>query len=109
MIRFWVIKRNSVIILYKKIPTGVGGGQANPLMFDFPFVPFNESDFNQPQCTIDPCFCDAVNIRNCKLLGMPDLNLTSQHVRDKMVIMMNRYIEIGVAGFFIDSGKFGIF
>lgn len=85
---------------------GVGGGQANPLSLEYPFVPFNESDFNWPQCTIDPCYCYAANIRNCKLLGMPDLNLTREHVRDKMVIMLNNYIYLGAAGFHIDSGEF---
>ena len=44
-------------------------------------------------------------VRNCKLVGLPDLWLGKDYVTDKIVEFMNRLIDIGVAGFRIDAAK----
>ena len=44
-------------------------------------------------------------MRNCKLVGLPDLLLSKDYVVDKIVEYMNRLISFGVAGFRIDAAK----
>ena len=44
-------------------------------------------------------------MRNCKLVGLPDLLLSKDYVTSKIVEYMNRLINIGVAGFRIDAAK----
>lgn len=38
---------------------GTGGSESNPDTLEFPAVPYVPSDFNQPQCAIDECYCNA--------------------------------------------------
>ncbi len=46
-----------------------------------------------------------MQVRNCKLVGLPDLLLSKDYVANKIVEYMNRLISIGVAGFRIDAAK----
>jgi alpha-amylase len=84
---------------------GTGGSQSRSDTLEFPAVPFGPNDFNQPQCAIDSCYCNAANIRNCNLVGLTDLALSKQYVRDQAVAMMDRLIDLGVAGFRVDTVK----
>lgn len=89
--------------------TGVGGSKANPQTLEFPEVPYTWQDFNQPQCEIDPCWCDKVSIRNCNLVGLTDLNVTRENVRRSIIGFMDRFVELGAAGFRVDAGMSRIF
>jgi alpha-amylase len=84
---------------------GVGGSTADPDKLDFPNVPYSENDFNQPQCDIDPCWCNVESIRNCNLVGLTDLNLTRSNVRENAIAFLNKLIERGAAGFRVDAAK----
>jgi alpha-amylase len=44
-------------------------------------------------------------VRNCWLVGLPDLQLGSAWVRDRIVDYMNDLISLGVAGFRVDAVK----
>ena len=44
-------------------------------------------------------------VRNCKLVGLPDLWIAKDYVTDKIVEFLNRLIDIGVAGFRVDAAK----
>ena len=44
-------------------------------------------------------------MRNCRLVGLPDLLLSKDYVTGKIAEYMNRLISIGVAGFRIDAAK----
>ncbi len=46
-----------------------------------------------------------IQVRNCKLVGLPDLLISKDYVTDKIAEYMNRLINIGVAGFRIDAAK----
>jgi glycosidase len=46
-----------------------------------------------------------IQVRNCRLVGLPDLVLSKDYVSDKIAEYMNRLISIGVAGFRIDAAK----
>jgi len=44
-------------------------------------------------------------VRNCRLVGLLDLNLSSSYVRGKVMSYLNRLIDLGVAGFRVDAVK----
>ena len=44
-------------------------------------------------------------LRDSRLEGLPDLNTSSEYVRNKICEYMNHCIDIGVAGFRIDGAK----
>lgn len=46
-----------------------------------------------------------LKVRNCRLVGLIDLNQGKEYVRDKISEYMNHLIDLGVAGFRIDAAK----
>jgi alpha-amylase len=48
---------------------------------------------------------DPNQVRNCWLVGLPDLNLGMDWSRTKVVDYMNDLISLGVAGFRVDAVK----
>lgn len=48
---------------------------------------------------------DPEQVRNCKLVGLPDLLLSKDYVMNKIVDYMNNLISLGVAGFRVDAAK----
>ena len=83
--------------------TGTGGSSTNEATLQFPAVPFGPGDFN-PRCSINN-YNDVNQVRNCWLVGLPDLALGNEYVRGKVVDYMNSLIDLGVAGFRIDAVK----
>lgn len=83
--------------------TGTGGSTADVGNRSYPAVPYTVDDFH-PSCNINN-YNDPEQVRNCELAGLPDLNQTNPHVREKISEFMNRLIDIGVAGFRIDAAK----
>jgi alpha-amylase len=83
--------------------TGTGGSSGNEQTLQFPGVPFGPGDFN-PRCSINN-YNDINQVRNCWLVGLPDLKLGTTYVRDKIVEYMNKLIGLGVAGFRVDAVK----
>ncbi|XP_049852580.1 alpha-amylase 1-like [Schistocerca gregaria] len=82
--------------------SGVGGSK--PSGYNYPDVPYTQSDFHYPPCTVNN-YQDATNVRNCELSGLHDLNDGSESVRGKIAAYMNTLIGKGVAGFRIDAAK----
>lgn len=85
------------------VGVGVGGSTAIPRDRYFPAVPFGDADFN-PSCQITD-WGNAVQVRDCELLGLPDLNQAIGNVRDRSVDFLNHLIDLGVAGFRVDAAK----
>jgi len=90
-----------------------GLGTANSL-FDadkkyFPAVPFNSTHFNDAKCSTPSVniesYQDIFQVRNCKLVKLPDLAVGNEYVRQKIADYMNNLIDIGVAGFRVDAAK----
>jgi alpha-amylase len=79
------------------------GGSSSQVGSSYPSVPYGSNDFN-PNCAINN-YNDPNQVRNCWLVGLPDLKIGSQWVRDKIIDFMNDLIGIGVAGFRIDAVK----
>ncbi|KAG5678093.1 hypothetical protein PVAND_007795 [Polypedilum vanderplanki] len=84
--------------------TGTGGssGTVSTTYLNFPSVPFTTEDFN-PYCSLD--WNSQQSIRNCWLVGLPDLNQKRAHVRDMQINLLNHLIDLGVAGFRVDAAK----
>jgi alpha-amylase len=85
------------------------GSSFNPGQKSFPAVPYGVNDFNDRRCytasgNIEN-YNDVNQVRNCKLVGLPDLATGDEYVRQKIADYMNNLIDIGVAGFRIDASK----
>ncbi|XP_055523462.1 alpha-amylase-like [Wyeomyia smithii] len=82
---------------------GTGGSRGNAAKMEFPAIPYGRNDFHDP-CSIKD-YSNAWEVRNCQLVGLPDLNQRSQWTRDRIVDLMNKFINLGVAGFRVDAAK----
>lgn len=69
----------------------------------YPSVPYVNSDFHRP-CKIIH-FKDAHMVRNCDLYALPDLDQALESVRQRIAELLNRLLDLGVAGFRIGSSK----
>jgi len=76
---------------------------------NYPAVPYSSLDFNDKNCATASGsienYGDANQVRNCKLVGLNDLNQGSDYVRGKLKELLNRMISYGVAGFRWDACK----
>lgn len=82
---------------------GTGGTKANIPARSYPGVPYERRDFH-PSCSIDN-YNDKYQVRNCELVGLPDLDQSNEEVRSRAVEFLNKLIDIGVAGFRFDAAK----
>ena len=76
---------------------GTGGSRADTFNYDYPAVPYDRKDFH-PFCEIKD-YQNATNVRNCELVGLHDLDQSLEHVRNEIVLLLNKAIRAGVAGF----------
>lgn len=83
--------------------SGTAGSQSTPATRSFPAVPYSALDFNSG-CEIKD-YNDRYQVRNCDLVGLPDLNQAVPWVADRIVEFMNDLISLGVAGFRVDAVK----
>jgi len=83
---------------------GTGGSKADPNSMSYPAIPFDTNHFHKPTCSINN-WNDPVEIRNCELVGLHDLDHAQPYVREKIIEMLNRLIDLGVAGFRVDAAK----
>lgn len=82
---------------------GSGGSRANLATRDYYGVPYSAEHFNT-RCNIND-WSNVYQIRNCELLGLPDLNQGNEWVRTKIADFLNKLIDLGVAGFRVDAMK----
>ncbi|KAH7729210.1 Protein C50B6.7 [Aphelenchoides avenae] len=75
----------------------------------FPGVPFGKDNFNDPRCDHDIQQWDYQNnataVKECRLAKLLDLNQGDSYVRGKMLEYLNRFVDMGVAGFRFDASK----
>lgn len=83
--------------------TGTGGSTANFEGRLYPGVPYGPGDFNS-ECSIST-YDNAIQVRNCWLDGMADLNQGPGWVRTQISNHLNHLISLGVAGFRVDRIK----
>ncbi|KAJ8925515.1 hypothetical protein NQ315_009354 [Exocentrus adspersus] len=83
--------------------TGTGGHDCDPGSKSYPAVPYGSGDFHT-SCTVNN-YNDAENVRNCELVGLPDLDQSKDYVREQIVGFLNHCVDLGVAGFRVDAAK----
>ncbi|XP_055383642.1 alpha-amylase-related protein-like [Condylostylus longicornis] len=88
----------------KGVLKGAAGSIAIPEELYFPAIPYTSDDF-RPKCDIYD-WNDKYQIRNCRLLELPDLDQSKFNVRNKQIEMLNKLISMGVAGFRVDASSF---
>jgi alpha-amylase len=88
---------------------GTGGSYFDANAESFPEVPFSKGDMNDNNCNTKSGgienYNDANQVRNCKLVGLIDLNQGKDYVRTKIEDFMNDLIDMGVEGFRVDACK----
>ncbi|KAJ1523467.1 hypothetical protein ONE63_001321 [Megalurothrips usitatus] len=82
---------------------GTGGSTAQTSTKDYPAVPFHENNFH-PTCAINN-YNNRDEVRNCELVGLKDLDQSQSYVRDRQVELINKLVDMGVAGFRVDGAK----
>jgi alpha-amylase len=82
---------------------GTGGSVADTFNRNFPAVPFTDSDFNRRCEILD--WNDSVQVRNCMLVGLHDLDQSLAWVRNRLIGFLDHLVELGVAGFRVDAAK----
>lgn len=82
---------------------GTGGSTCNAGQKEYPAVPYSSLDFN-PTCAIND-YGNPIEVRNCELVGLKDLNQGNDYVRTKITEFLNHLIDLGVAGFRVDAAK----
>ncbi|XP_055958799.1 alpha-amylase [Patella vulgata] len=89
---------------------GTGGSSYDANSLNFPGVPFGGNDFNGGnECHSSDGsihnYNNAEEVRNCRLVGLTDLKLSSDYVRGKVAGYFNHLIDLGIAGFRVDAAK----
>jgi alpha-amylase len=64
---------------------------------------YSQADFHSA-CSINS-YQDAIQVQDCELLGMADLNTSNAAVQDKIAGYLSGLVQIGVAGFRLDAAK----
>jgi len=67
---------------------------------------YSPQDFHNT-CTINPedYGSNRWRVQNCELVGLPDLNTSSNYVQNTLAGYLNDLVNIGVAGFRFDASK----
>ena len=93
---------------------GIAGSYYDTNSLSFPAVPYSSADFNSKTSSPSKCpsnsgsienYNDANQVRNCRLVGLLDLNQGKDYVQGKIKDWLNGLIAAGVAGFRIDAAK----
>lgn len=91
--------------------TGTAGSSYDTQALTFSGVPFGPTDFNScskcgnANCNINSDYGDVNKVRNCRLVGLADLDCGKDYVRQKIADYLNDAVSIGVDGFRIDAAK----
>jgi len=85
------------------VAVGTAGTEAEPSKKSFPGVPYTAQDFH-PTCEITD-WNDRFQVQQCELVGLKDLDQSSDWVRSKLIEFLDHLIELGVAGFRVDAAK----
>lgn len=84
--------------------TGTAGSGYSSSSLSYPI--YSSQDFHTP-CTINGSDYgnDAYRVRNCQLVGLPDLNTSAGYVQQTIADYLNRLASLGVKGARFDAAK----
>ncbi|KAJ7808881.1 alpha-amylase [Mycena olivaceomarginata] len=86
--------------------TGFAGSQYSK--YNYPAVPYTESQFHYCAGTVAADVTDynnVTNVRYCELVGLSDLAQEQPDVQNSIVAYLNDLLSLGVAGFRVDAAK----
>ena len=86
--------------------SGTGSNGTSFTKYAYPGL-YATADFHMPPCAIEATdYQDAPDrVRRCELVGLADLDTSSEHVRDSIGGYLSSLVELGVGGFRIDAAK----
>ncbi|MDB4979378.1 MAG: Alpha-amylase precursor [Myxococcales bacterium] len=85
---------------------GTGSNGTAFTKYSYPGL-YAAADFHSPPCTIaDADYQNAADrVRRCELVGLADLDTSSEHVRDAIAGYFSSLLALGVSGFRVDAAK----
>lgn len=94
-----------VVINHMSGKSGGGTGWAGTQFqhYNYPGL-YNDGDFHDCRRDIDN-YQDRWEVQNCNLVNLSDLDTGSASVQQKLADFMNRFVDMGAAGFRIDAVK----
>ncbi|KAK3751236.1 hypothetical protein RRG08_023993 [Elysia crispata] len=85
---------------------GYNGSVYNATTLDYPGVPFNANHFHTEDDCSNPRLSPSSSpsdMQKCWALGYPDLDQANPYVRDTLINLLNKFISMGVSGFFLTN------
>ncbi|MGW0460238.1 carbohydrate binding domain-containing protein [Streptomyces tendae] len=92
------------VINHMTAGSGTGTGGTQYTKYDYPGY-YQNQDFHGCRKEIGNNYGDRYNVQECELVGLSDLNTSSDYVRGKIAGYMNDLISLGVDGFRVDAVK----
>ncbi len=83
--------------------SGVGSAGTRFTKYEYPGL-YTPEDFNQCRQSVTD-YGNAENVTQCELVGLADLDTSSEQVQATLVNYLDDLAEMGVAGFRIDAAK----
>ncbi|MGW6733539.1 alpha-amylase [Streptomyces sp. NPDC055013] len=91
------------VINHMSAGSGTGTGGSSYTKYNYPGL---YSSFDFDDCTAQITnYADRVNVQNCELVGLADLDTGESYVRGAIAGYMNDLLSLGVDGFRIDAAK----
>ncbi|KAJ7645668.1 glycoside hydrolase superfamily, partial [Mycena polygramma] len=87
---------------------GTGFGGSTYSKYNYPAVPYDETNFHycdgsNAEDVVD--YNNATNVRFCELVSLSDLAQEQSGVQEPVVAYLNDLVSLGVAGFRVDAAK----
>ncbi|KAJ6511964.1 glycoside hydrolase superfamily, partial [Mycena vitilis] len=87
---------------------GTGFGGSTYSKYNYPAVPYDESNFHycdgsNAEDVVD--YNNATNVRFCELVSLSDLAQEQSGVQEPVIAYLNDLVSLGVAGFRVDAAK----
>ncbi len=92
-----------VVINHMTAGSGTGSAGTVYTKYSYPSVPYTQLDFHSP-CNIDS-YAVASQVQNCELVGLADLETSSDTVRGRIARYLISLNELGIRGFRVDAAK----
>ncbi len=83
--------------------SGVGSAGTQFTKYEYPGL-YGPADFNDCRQPVTD-YGDAENVTQCELVGLADLDTSSEHVQTTLVNYLSDLVDMGVTGFRIDAAK----
>ncbi|MER7110650.1 carbohydrate-binding module family 20 domain-containing protein [Streptomyces sp. NPDC000229] len=91
------------VINHMAAGNGTGTGGSSYTKYGYPGL-YSGPDFDDCTAQITN-YQDRVNVQNCELVGLADLDTGEEYVRSRIAGYMNDLLSLGVDGFRIDAAK----